>query len=334
MGSYHVNTEDEILSRYEVRKSNPQKTEFIEYIKARLSRAGYDPEQDITIEERGKGVDRSRNIIVGDPEKAELLITAHYDTCAMLPFPNFMLPLNLGLFLLYQVVMAVVIAAITIAIPVGIGTLVDDGFWSPIIVMAGIWGLLILVTIQMLCGYRNPHTANDNTSGVISLTRILEALPQEHRSKLCIVYFDNEEKGLLGSKLFVNRHKKDSKRLPIINIDCIGDGDRVLMLASRKARKDPLYSVILEAFEHEGDETVIPVCRKLNELCFPSDQMRFSKPIGVCAMHKFGRIYYAGRIHMPIDTVCRAENIEYITRVGLRIAEGLARKESEKAAER
>ena len=55
---------DIILQEYEIRKSNPEKTRFIEYIKTRLAHAGYDPEKDITVEEKGKGLFLSRNIVV------------------------------------------------------------------------------------------------------------------------------------------------------------------------------------------------------------------------------------------------------------------------------
>ena len=53
---------------------------------------------------------------------------------------------------------------------------------------------LIALMIQLMVGFRNKHTANDNTSGIITLTRILESLPQEQRKKVCVIYFDNEEK--------------------------------------------------------------------------------------------------------------------------------------------
>ena len=36
--------QDEILLKYEIRKSNKQKNAFIEYMKERLTKSGYDPE--------------------------------------------------------------------------------------------------------------------------------------------------------------------------------------------------------------------------------------------------------------------------------------------------
>lgn len=42
---------DSILTQYEVRKSNWQKTAFIEYLQGRLSKAGYYPETEIKEED-------------------------------------------------------------------------------------------------------------------------------------------------------------------------------------------------------------------------------------------------------------------------------------------
>ena len=104
---------DVILEQYQVRKSNPEKTRFIAYLKNRLSAFGYDPETDITIEEKGKGIFNSRNIVVGNPSTAKILMCAHYDTCAVLPFPNFMSPTNPVLFILSQVMITCLIFILT-----------------------------------------------------------------------------------------------------------------------------------------------------------------------------------------------------------------------------
>jgi hypothetical protein len=40
-----------------------------------------------------------RNIVIGNPDTAKVLYTAHYDTCARLPFPNFITPKNIFIYL-------------------------------------------------------------------------------------------------------------------------------------------------------------------------------------------------------------------------------------------
>ena len=89
--------QDEILMQYEIRKTNKEKTVFLEYMKNRLAKAGYTPDM-IAIEEKGKGIMKSRNLVVGNPDTAKVLLGGHYDTCAWMPFPNVMAPPNPILF--------------------------------------------------------------------------------------------------------------------------------------------------------------------------------------------------------------------------------------------
>lgn len=301
--------EDVILQKYQVRKSNKQKTEFIEYLKGRLAESGYDADKDITIESKGNGGFLSRNIVVGNPENAKVYLTAHYDTCAVLPFPNLMAPTNPVLFLGYQLVVAVFLILIAglVAFPFHLI------FHNPLITYYGFLGGLFLLLYQLMFGYRNKHTANDNTSGVIVLTKILEKLPQEYRNQVCVVYFDNEEKGLFGSAFFAKKHKKAVKDRLLINIDCVGDGKEILSMAKKKARADAYYPLFVEVMQKCSEEFDGGyLCQKMKPMMFPSDQSNFDRGIGICAVRKSPVGRYVARIHTPLDTRCRKENIEYL----------------------
>ena len=300
---------DIILQEYEIRKSNKEKQRFIDYIKLRLGKAGYDAEADITIEEKGKGIFKSRNIVVGNPSTAKILLGAHYDTCAMLPFPNFMSPTNPVLFIVSQIFIVIIVLAMDLAAGIIAMFFTQDGEIAYLISLVFLYVLLI----HMLFGYRNSHTANDNTSGTIVLTQFLETLPKEDRDKVCVVYFDNEEKGLLGSSFFYKKHKKEVKDKMFINMDCVGDGKEVLFLLKKNARKDADYNCMLEVLkECENEHDVELLIRNMKPMMFPSDQVHFSKGIGVCAVKKSPIGRYVARIHTPFDTICREENINYI----------------------
>lgn len=297
---------DEILQQYEVRKSNKEKTKFISYMKLRLGNIGYE----VNIEEKGRGLFKSRNIVVGNLEEAQVVFTAHYDTCAVLPFPNFMSPTNVFLFVSFQILLTVCLMVVVFAAAVLIALLTHNIFPGGMVALVLLYGLLF----QMLFGYRNKHTANDNTSGVITITKVLEKLPEEYRSKVCAVYFDNEEKGLLGSGFFNKIHKKEMKEKFLINFDCVGDGKTVIALAKKKMKKDSLYNAFLDAMrEYEISYDGEFMSGNLKTLMFGSDQMYFRKGIGVCALRKSPIGMYVARIHTPFDTVCREENIEYIS---------------------
>lgn len=302
---------DEILEKYQLRKSNKKKAEFIAYLKARLEKSGFDKEKDITVEEKGHGIFKSRNIVVGKPDTAKVFFTAHYDTCAVIPFPNLIAPTNPFIFISYQIVLTVLLLLLAglVAFPV---LLVTDSAW---IAYYAFLGMLFFMLYYLMFGFRSTHTANDNTSGILLLTKILESLPAEDREKVCVVYFDNEEKGLLGSSFFAQKHKKEMRNRLLINFDCVGDGDNIVSMAKAGAREDALYPLFTEALQNaEKDADVEYLCRKMKFMMFPSDQANFNSGIGVCSLKKgiFGR--YAARIHTPFDTKCREENITYLTK--------------------
>lgn len=157
--------QDEILQKYEIRKSNKQKTAFIEYIAKRLEAAGYGA-KDIVVEEKGHGLLKSRNIVVGNPAEAEVLFGGHYDTCAWMPFPNFMAPTNPVLFWGYQILLTVMIFVSAALVGFLAGILCGKN--GAVAYFAFLIALIVLM-IQLMLGFRNKHTANDNTSGIITL---------------------------------------------------------------------------------------------------------------------------------------------------------------------
>ncbi len=306
-----MNVQDEILTQYEIRKSNKQKSKFIKYLRERLVKAGYAPEV-IQVEEKGRGLLKSRNIVVGDPKNAKVVLGAHYDTCAVMPFPNLMAPTNPVIFWGCQIALVVMIIVTAGIIALAIGLLTGSAELAYYMYLV----CLILLMIQLMVGYRNKHTANDNTSGIITLTHILETLPKEDRSKVCVVYFDNEEKGLFGSAFFYKKHKHQVENKLVINFDCVGDGDNLVTLAKRGAEKDTDYEKfvkVLKSEEHEYD--VKYDCRRVLPMMFPSDQVQFKKGIGICALKKSCLGFrYVARIHTYMDTKCRKVNIDFLTK--------------------
>ena len=88
---------EELLGKYQIRKSRAQKEAFSGFVEGLCEKWGY-PFQ----AEEGTNLIRCRNLVAGDPEKAEFICTAHYDTCALMPIPNFITPKNPLVFLLYQ----------------------------------------------------------------------------------------------------------------------------------------------------------------------------------------------------------------------------------------
>ena len=309
-----------ILADFQVRKSKRQKEAFRTWLCEELKKAGYAP----SIE---KGF-AAQNVVVGDPETAQVIFSAHYDTCAVLPFPNFITPRNMLFYLLYQLCIVLPLF-ITIAIVEGVLLVIADdlaeaGIFWPMILMP----LVSIVICAFFCwwiidGPANKHTANDNTSGVITLLETALSMPEEDRKKVCFVFFDNEEKGLFGSAAFTKAHKKAKKETLNINFDCVSDGDYIQFYPdARMKKKNPeMLERIETAFQGHG--------KKQTEIVrgsgfYPSDNKAFKKGVGVCALKKKKIIgYYMDRIHTSKDTVLEEENIELLREGSLRLAKNL-----------
>ncbi len=302
---------NDIFNKYQVRKSKKQKGEFIKYATKIANDEGYSS----SIEKGSIGV---RNIVVGNPDNAKVIYTAHYDTCARLPFPNFLTPKNIGIYLLYSLAIALgfFLIAYSIGFIIGIlsGILGLDGFVSSLVAEVVYFGFLGL----LFFGPANKHTANDNTSGVTVLFGIMKALPKEQRDKVAFVFFDLEESGLLGSSSFAKKHKNIKNNTLLINFDCVSDGKDIMILAKKEAKQ---YNELLSnAFMSNGDlEAGVT-----DKAFYPSDQGKFKKGVGIAAFKKTkGGMLYINRIHTNRDTVYRRENIDFLVCGSIKLIEAM-----------
>lgn len=300
-----------ILDEMQVRKSRKQKAAFRAWLCGELEAAGYAP----AVEESFA----ARNVVAGDPATAKVLYTAHYDTQAVLPIPNFITPRNLGFYVMYQLVFCVLICLLVTVVNVAVNLSLDLPEWA-IPLPAYMTGIFCIWWI--LDGKANKHTANDNTSGVVTLVETALALPPELREKVCFVFFDNEEKGMFGSAAFVKRHRTVKKKTLVINFDCVGDGDSIQFFPQKRLKKDAALSALESAFRRSGGKDV-QIVRGFG--FYPSDNANFKKGAGVCALkHKPVIGYYMDRIHTAKDTICDERNIELLRDGCLRLAEELS----------
>lgn len=300
---------EKILSDWQVRKTKKQKTAFIEFMKSQI------PE--IQVEEGG--CPKNRNLVLGDVKSADVILGAHYDTCARIPFPNFMPPKNILLYLLYNVAICLPFLVVGVLINIGLHRLTDN-------FLITYWGtflpVLALIWLVLMGGPANPHTVNDNTSGVITLCEIWAAMSPEQRAKTAIVFFDNEESGLLGSAFFRKQHKKDGlKNKLMINFDCVSDGEHMLFVLNKPAMKN-YRQAFAAAFPATENMTVY--VESSSNTFYPSDQLNFPMSAAVAATKKKKIVgLYLDRIHTARDTVLRRENIDYLTAGTLRLLEKL-----------
>lgn len=304
---------NKIMAEMQVRKSKQQKAAFRAWLCEELEAAGYAPAVE-------KGF-AAQNVVVGDPDKARVLFTAHYDTQAVLPVPNFITPRNPFFFVLYQVL---------IVLPLFITVGVVEGLIFAFVPKSVAWWLAPLSCLA-LCGFfmwwiidgpANKHTANDNTSGVLTLVETALALPPEHRERVCFVFFDNEEKGMFGSAAFAKKHKNVKKNTTVLNFDCVSDGNSIQFFPQRKLKRDADALERIEAAFLPAGGKDVQVVRGVS--IYPSDNANFKKGAGICALkHKKVVGYYMDRIHTSRDTVLDEANIALLRDGALRYVAGL-----------
>ena len=305
-----------IMEDFQIRKSKKQKEDFRSWLCEELKKAGYAPEVE-------KGF-AARNVVVGNPDTAKVIFSAHYDTCAVLPIPNFITPRNMFFYICYQLLLVIPLFLV-VAVVEGILLAVIVELQSPALLMLMPFlsiALCIFFVWWILDGPANKHTANDNTSGVITLLETALSMPEKDRETVCFVFFDNEEKGLFGSAAFTKAHKKAKKETLNINFDCVSDGDSIQFYPGGAMKGKDLETLdrIEAAFRGRGEKQT-EVVRGFG--FYPSDNKAFKRGVGVCALkHKRFIGYYMDRIHTNRDTVFQKENIELLRDGSLRLAAG------------
>ena len=291
-----------IIKEFEIRKSRKQKDVFLDKVCRRLDELEYTYQIQET-----KGLLKSRNLIVGDIKQAKVIFTAHYDTCATMFFlPNFITPLNKKVYYAYQFLISFGLIASAMAI----GILLDIVTNSIIPASFGYTVCLFGFFFQLMFGYRNPKNYNDNTSGVVTLLELLESV--EDREKVAFIFFDNEEKGLLGSGAFRAKYASKVVDKVLINFDCVGEGDTLFMKYNKSMHEAKVKDIFEESCVSSEDKKFLFT----NKGLYPSDQKHFDKichTVAVAALKSSKWVgLYMNRIHTPKDTCLDESNVDLL----------------------
>lgn len=295
-----MNTPMDVVKNYPVRKSKKQKQAFRADVTQWLQNLGYP-----VFEEEGSF--HSCNLVIGDPQRARYLVTAHYDTCARLPFPNLITPCNFWTFLLYQIFICLMLMLPALAVGGLVGYLLhsfDIGYFLFVVLL---WADIVL----MLIGPANSSNVNDNTSGVVTLLEIARSIPELHRKNVCFVLFDLEEAGLIGSASYKKKHKREIPNQLVLNLDCVGEGDDIYFFPTAKLKKSKERLAPLQKLAGGYGKKSIAVRTKGFSI-YPSDQSNFPYGVGICALKRGWAGLYLSRIHTPRDTVLDETNVNIL----------------------
>ena len=288
----------ELLNTHQIRKTKAQKAAFLQWLTPLAIKHGYA----VTTE---KGPCGAKNIILGDPDHANVVFTAHYDTCAVMPFPNFITPKCVPLYLLYQVVITLVIFIVAGTVSLAAAAI------HPVLAPLMYGAVLLALILLMICGPANKHTANDNTSGVVTVLETARTLPENLRDRVCFVLFDLEEAGLIGSASYRKTHLQATNKQLILNLDCVGDGDVLRMFPTKALRADRVkLTSLYKACGYFGNKNIL--LHEKGFSVYPSDQKNFPYGVGIAALKKGKFGLYLDKIHTKKDTVLEETNVNIL----------------------
>jgi len=129
---------------------------------------------------------------------------------------------------------------------------------------------------------------------------------------VCLVFLDNNERNLLGASAFKKKHINKAAECLFINLDCVGDGEDLLLIPSKYSRWDAdLLACLTEAFPEGGTPRPHILTKGLQY--YPSDNKKFKFNVTLCACRYLAGLgYYIPHLRTKKDTVLREVNAAYI----------------------
>lgn len=277
---------ERILREFPVRKKPSEKEAFRLYLMGTLREMGYSPELQ-TVQTPLKIGSQAVNVVAGDPEKAKLILVAHYDTGIRSIFPPLIMPTRPATQLLYLALTPVcaLLAAFAVSFAVTFA-LNAPGATLPLFLL-----LLLASLMYLRFGPSETNNVNDNSSGVAALLEAASALTPRYRGETAFVFLDGGCGGMSGAKGFRARYPS-AKEKPVFNVCCVARGDELVIMPGRYARwQGEVLDAVLDSFDGEGNKTVFLKTDGLTY--FPSDNraFHFGYSIYACeSLSGFGRI--------------------------------------------
>ena len=277
-----TNYVEKLSGEYALRHKAAEKERFRVWLVGELRRLGYETKlqsRDSLIHYGGI----VNNVVAGDPDRARLILVAHYDTGICEPLPPMISPTRPVSYVLYQALTPilallgsfVISFAVTFALNLPRATL-------PMFLLLVIAGIAYL-----RFGPSETRNLCDNTSGVTALLETAAALTPRYRAEVAFVFLDC---GMSGAKSF-RRAYPCTREKTVINVSCLARGDELLLLPSKYSRwNGEVIDALNESFENTQRKTCMIKTSGLTY--FPGENRAFRYSFALCACEQivgFGR---------------------------------------------
>ena len=273
---------------YPVRRKAQEKERFRIWLVATLREMGYS----VALQSNESALQtggRVTNVVVGDPEKAKIIFTAHYDTPLREVLPPLICPTRPVTYVLYQALTPILALLVSFLVAFALTFPFNAPFWTLPIFLVLLLGCLAYLKL----GPSERNNVNDDTSGVVTLLEIAKNLTPRYRGNVCFVFFDCGAQAGQGAKAFRKKYPITREK-SVIHLDCVGQGDEILFLPSKYSRwNTELLDFINESFaDLEKPESKTVFLKTDGLVYYPSDNRVFRYSTAVCAVKKvsgFGR---------------------------------------------
>ena len=215
-----------------VRFRKPERRAAEEAVKALAAGWGYE----VSVEGSGRN---HRQIVIGDPEKASILITGHYDTPSRKLMPGLEAPLNPLLHGLYQLLCAVIYMVPSFLVMMLVLLAVRSMRIGLIVFV-----ISYLLTLLVLADGAGNRMNRNASSGLKAVLMFLESLPMNQRGHVCAVLFDDGERGHRSAREFCMSYPRLQYMKLTVCLDRVGRGDHLVLIASEQAKKSTGFGTL------------------------------------------------------------------------------------------
>lgn len=235
----------------------------------------------------------SKNVVIGNLKTAKYVLGAHYDT-----------PPRMPAFLMRSIILFNILSFLFFP-----ATFIVFGIFELNLIYAPLLYLALFLYI-MGFGVANKYNYNDNTSGVLTLLCLMDKLDNKD---VAYVFFDNEEKGLIGSLQLAFLMKKLKQYGPrkkvFINFDCVGRGN-AFGFASFNSKG--IAQELIDLGINEGND--YEFIHRKPSVFEGSDHVSFKnwKSIGIMCYNKKAKKYKLNNIHSHKDKYINIDNIDVL----------------------
>lgn len=277
---------------FAVRRKEKEKMDFRTWLVHTLKELGYTPRLESGGESLMMGGSMT-NVVVGDLEHAKIVLAAHYDTGVRDVLPPLICPTRPVTFLLYQALTPILtlvgsfLIALAVSFPLNL-----PGLMFPLFVF-----LLVVALFYSKYGPSEQVSRNANTSGIVTLLEVAKSLTPRYRGEVAFLFLDGGTQASKGAKRLRRAHPC-LKEKTVIVVDCVGEGDELLVIPGKASRWDgALLDGINDHFKNSERKSCFLKTDGL--IIYPSDNRAFSHSTTICACKKIPGF---GRCIMPRGT--------------------------------